>query len=119
MTKTAPVTIWHRPSCSNSRGALALLREAGITPDIRDYIQQPPSKAQLRQAIADAGLGVREAIRSQEPEYREQGLDNPALSDDALLDAMLASPVLINRPFVFTTKGVRLCRPPERVLELL
>ena len=113
------VEIWHRPTCSNSRGALELIREAGIEPVIVDYIQQPPSKAQLRNAIADAGLSVREAIRSKEPEFAEQGLGDSTLSDDALLDAMLATPKLINRPFVFTAKGVRLCRPPERVLEIL
>ena len=115
----AHVEIWHRPTCSNSRGALELIREAGIEPVIVDYIQQPPSKAQLRKAIASAGLSVREAMRSKEPEYAEQGLGDPTLSDDALLDAMLATPKLINRPFVFTAKGVRLCRPPERVLEIL
>ena len=113
------VEIWHRPSCSNSRGALQLLREAGIEPVVVDYIANPPTRARLRQAIADAGLGVREAIRAKEAEYAARGLADPALSDDALLDAMLAAPILINRPFVFTPKGVRLCRPPEKVLELL
>lgn len=113
------VEIWHRPTCSNSRGALELLREAGIEPVIVDYIAQPPTKAQLRKAIQDAGLQVREAIRSKEAEYVEQGLADPALSDDALLEAMVATPKLINRPFVFTAKGVRLCRPPEIVLALL
>ena len=113
------VEIWHRPTCSNSRGALELIREAGIEPVIVDYVQHPPSKAQLRKAIADAGLAVREAMRNKEPEYAEQGLGDPALSDDALLDAMVATPKLINRPFVFTGKGVRLCRPPEMVLDLL
>ena len=113
------VEIWHLPACSNSRGALDILREAGIEPVIVDYIADPPPRSRLRQAIADAGLTVREAIRSKEPEYAALGLDAPALSDEALLDAMVATPVLINRPFVFTPKGVRLCRPPETVLELL
>lgn len=113
------VEIWHRPSCSNSRGALALLREAGIEPVVVDYVANPPTKARLRQAIADAGLSVREAIRSKEAEYAARGLADPALSDDALLEAMVAAPILINRPFVFTPKGVRLCRPPETVLELV
>ena len=113
------VEIWHRPSCSNSRGALALLREAGIEPVVVDYVASPPTKARLRQAIADAGLTVREAIRSKEAEYAARGLADPALSDGALLEAMVAAPILINRPFVFTPKGVRLCRPPETVLELL
>ena len=113
------VEIWHRPTCSNSRGPLELIREAGIEPVIVDYIAHPPSKARLRKAIADAGLTVRDAIRKQEPEYADQGLSAPSLSDDALLDAMIATPKLINRPFVFTTKGVRLCRPPELVLAVL
>lgn len=113
------VEIWHRPTCSNSRGALALLREAGVEPVIVDYVAQPPTVARLRQAIADAGLNVREAIRSREPEYAALGLGDPSLSDDALLEAMVATPILINRPFVFTGKGVRLCRPPETVLALL
>ena len=115
----AHVEIWHRPTCSNSRGALELIREAGIEPVIVDYIQHPPSKAQLRKAITSAGLSVREAMRNKEPEYAEQGLGDSTLSDDALLDAMLATPKLINRPFVFTAKGVRLCRPPELVLAVL
>ena len=113
------VEIWHRPACGNSRGALALVRETGIEPVIVDYIQHPPTVARLRKAIADAGLRVRDAIRSKESVYAEQGLDDASLSDDALLEAMVATPILINRPFVFTAKGVRLCRPPERVLEIL
>jgi arsenate reductase len=114
-----PVVIWHRPSCSNARGALDLIRAAGIEPDIVDYVGNPPSIEQLRRAIADAGLTVREAIRDQEAEYLARGLADPALSDEALLAAMVVAPILINRPFVFTPKGVRLCRPPERVREIL
>lgn len=113
------VELWHRPTCSNSRGALAILRDAGIEPVIVDYVAQPPTVERLRQAIADAGLSVREAIRSKEPEYASRGLGDPSLSDDALLAAMVAAPILINRPFVFTGKGVRLCRPPETVRDLL
>jgi len=113
------IEIWHRPTCSNSRGALELIREAGIEPAIVDYIADPPTKARLRQAIADAGLSVREAMREKEPEFAQQGLDDPSLSDDGLLEAMIATPVLINRPFVFTPMGTRLCRPPEKVLEIL
>ena len=113
------ITIYHNPACGTSRSVLALIREAGIEPTIVDYIAHPPSRERLRQAIADAGLSVREAIRSREPEYAELGLDDPSLSDEALLDAMIATPVLINRPFVFTPRGVCLCRPPEKVLELL
>ena len=113
------VEIWHRPSCSNSRGALEILREAGIEPVVVDYVASPPTKARLRQAIADAGLTVREAIRSKEPVYATLGLSDPGLSDDALLDALVANPILINRPFVVTPRGVRLCRPSELVLDLL
>lgn len=113
------VEIWHRPTCGNSRGALALLREAGIEPEVVDYVSAPPTVERLRRAIADAGLAVRQAIRDKEPEYRALGLDDPALDDEALLRAMVATPILINRPFVFTPKGVRLCRPPEKVLDLL
>jgi len=86
---------------------------------IVDYVAQPPTVERLRQAIADAGLSVREAIRSKEPEYAARGLGDAALSDGALLEAMTAAPILINRPFVFTDKGVRLCRPPQTVLALL
>ena len=117
--KITTATIWHRPTCSNSRGALEIIREAGIEPVIVDYLHTPPTQAKLKQAIADAGLRVRDAIRSREPEYKAQGLDDPTLSDDALLQAMVRTPKLINRPFVFTAKGVRLCRPPETVLEIL
>ena len=113
------VEIWHNPRCGNSRAALALIREAGIEPLIVEYLAEPPTRERLRQAIADAGLTVREAIRSKEPEYIALGLDDPRLADDALLEAMVATPVLINRPFVFSPKGVRLCRPPELVLPLL
>lgn len=113
------VVIWHRVTCGNSRGALALLREAGIEPEIVDYVTNPPSIEQLRQAIADAGLSVRQAIRTQQPEYLAEGLDDPGLPEDALLAAMVRVPILINRPFVFTARGVRLCRPPETVLQLL
>ncbi|GAB3414161.1 arsenate reductase (glutaredoxin) [Massilia agilis] len=112
-------TIYHNPRCSNSRNALALLRENGIEPDVVDYLANPPSRDALRDLIARAGLSVRDAIRSKEAVYAELGLDDPTLSDEALLDAMVKHPVLINRPFVVTPKGVRLCRPPELVREIL
>jgi arsenate reductase len=112
--------IWHNPTCGTSRNTLALIRHAGVEPVIVDYLQAPPDKARLRQAIVDAGLCVREAIRSKQPEFAAQGLDDMSLSDDRLLDAMLATPVLINRPFVFTPLGTRLCRPDSSlVLEIL
>ena len=114
------ITIYHNPACGTSRNALALIRHAGIEPTIVEYLVETPDKVRLRQAIADAGLAVRDAIRSKEPAYLANGLDDPALPDDALLDAMLAQPVLINRPFVFSPLGVRLCRPDSSlVLDIL
>ena len=114
------VEIWHNPACGTSRNALALIRHVGIEPVIVEYLVETPDKVRLRQAIADAGLTVREAIRSKEPAYLGNGLDDASLSDDALLDAMLAHPALINRPFVFSPLGVRLCRPDSsQVLDIL
>ena len=114
------VIIYHNPDCGTSRNALALIRHAGIEPTIVEYLVETPDKVRLRQAIADAGLAVRDAIRSKEPAYLANGLDDPALPDDALLDAMLAHPVLINRPFVSSPLGVRLCRPDSSlVLDIL
>lgn len=113
------VTIYHNPRCSNSRGALEVIRAAGIEPQIVDYLSSPPTRAALAAMIAQAGLGVRGAMRSKEAVFAELGLDDPATSDAALLDAILAHPVLLNRPFVVTPKGARLCRPPELVQELL
>jgi len=111
--------IWHNPRCGTSRNVLALLRHAGIEPQVVEYLRDPPDRATLRAMIQAAGLGVREAIRAKEAAYRERGLDDPSLDDDALLDAMLAEPVLINRPFVRTALGTRLCRPSEVALEIL
>ena len=113
------VEIWHHPTCSKSLAVLALIREAGVEPVIRDYRKNPPDRSRLLDAIAAAGLSVREALRSTEHDYAALGLDDGTLGDAALLDAMLAAPSLINRPFVFSPLGVRLCRPPERVLEIL
>ncbi|HSD17922.1 MAG TPA: arsenate reductase (glutaredoxin) [Thermomonas sp.] len=114
------VEIWHNPACGTSRNALALIRHVGIEPVVIEYLREPPSVARLRAAIAEAGLGVRDAIRDKQPEFLVLGLDDPGLSDDELLRAMVATPVLINRPFVFTPLGVRLCRPESAlVLDLL
>lgn len=112
-------TIWHNPACGTSRNTLALLRHAGVEPVVIEYLTTPPTRAQLAHLIARAGIGVRDAIRQKEAAYRALELDDPALDDDSLLDAMLREPILINRPFVETDSGVRLCRPSERVLELL
>lgn len=110
-------TIYHNARCSNSRGALELIREAGIEPTIIDYLVHPPTHDQLRELIRRAGITVRDAIRTKEPVYGQLGLDSAG--DEALLDAMVAHPVLINRPFVVTQRGVRLCRPPGLVREIL
>ena len=119
MTAPAPVTIWHNPACGTSRNTLAMIRNAGIEPVIVDYLKAPPARAEVAAAIAAAGLTVRAALREKGTPYGELGLDDPALTDDALLDAMMDHPILINRPFVFTPLGVRLCRPSERVLDIL
>lgn len=112
-------TIYHNPKCGTSRNTLAMMRNAGIEPEIIEYLQTPPSREQLQTLIREAGLSVREALRQKEALYTELQLDRPELSDDALLDAMLAHPILINRPFVVTEFGTRLCRPSELVLDLL
>lgn len=111
--------IYHNPNCATSRNTLALIRHAGIEPQVIEYLQHPPSRERLIELIAAAGLSVRDAIRQSGTPYLELGLDDPQLSDAALLDAMLRTPVLINRPFVQTELGVRLCRPSEQVLDIL
>lgn len=111
------ITIFHNPRCGSSRTTLALIQEAGYAPRVVDYLAHPPAREALAEMIARAGLSVREAVRSKETLYTELGLD--AAGDDGLLDAMLAHPILINRPFVVTPKGVRLCRPAELVREIL
>ncbi|WP_404992480.1 arsenate reductase (glutaredoxin) [Cupriavidus pauculus] len=113
------VTIYHNPACGTSRNTLAMIRNAGIEPIVIEYLSAPPDRPTLQALIRDAGLTVREAIREKGTPYAELGLEDPALSDEALLDAMLAHPILINRPFVVTELGVRLCRPSERVLDIL
>ncbi len=113
------VTIYHNPSCGTSRNTLAMIRNAGIEPTVVEYLQTPPSRAELKAMITDAGLTVREAIREKGTPYAELGLDNPSLSDEQLLEAMLNEPILINRPFVVTPLGTRLCRPSEAVLDIL
>ena len=112
-------TIYHNARCSNSRGALALLQERGITPQVVDYLQQPLDAQQLAQLIAQLGVPVRDVMRSKETVYQELGLDDPTWSDAQLIDHIAAHPILLNRPIVVTGKGARLCRPPELVLELL
>ena len=113
------VTIYHNPACGTSRNTLAMIRNAGIEPTVIEYLTLPPDRQTLQAMIRDAGLTVREAIREKGTPFAELGLGDPALTDDQLLDAMLAYPILINRPFVVTELGVRLCRPSELVLDIL
>jgi arsenate reductase (glutaredoxin) len=113
------VTIWHNPACGTSRNTLGLIRNAGIAPRVVEYLKTAPDRATLAATIAAAGLTVRQALREKGTPFAELGLGDPALSDDALLDAMLAHPILINRPFVIAPGGTRLCRPSEAVLDIL
>ena len=113
------ITIYHNPRCSNSRITLEAIREAGHEPQIIDYLATPPAREELVRMLAAAGLRAHDAMRTKESLYTELGLDAEGIGEDALVDAMLAHPVLLNRPFVVTPKGVRLCRPPETVHEIL
>lgn len=117
---TAPsVTIYHNPSCGTSRNVLALLRQAGLEPEVIQYLKTPPSRAKLRELLSAMGMSVRELLRQKGTPYAEMGLDDPKWSDDELLDAMVREPILINRPIVVTPLGTKLCRPSEAVLEIL
>lgn len=113
------VTIFHNPSCGTSRNVLALIREAGIEPVVVDYLKTPYSREQLAGLLQAMGLRPREVLRTKGELYAELGLADPSLSDAQLLDAMVANPVLVERPIVISPKGTRLCRPKERVLDLL
>ncbi len=113
------ITIYHNPKCGTSRNTLALIRHAGIEPRVVPYLEQPPTRDELVALLAAMGTPVREAMRAKEAIYKELDLDNAKWSDDALIDAMLAHPILINRPIVVTPQGTRLCRPSEAVLDLL
>ncbi|AXE95730.1 arsenate reductase (glutaredoxin) [Paraburkholderia sp. 22099] len=113
------VTIYHNPNCGTSRNTLAMIRNAGIEPEIIEYLKTPPNRETLKDLIARAGLTVRAALREKGTPYAELGLDDASLTDEQLLDAMLAHPILINRPFVATPLGARLCRPSEIVLDIL
>ncbi|MCF7752191.1 arsenate reductase (glutaredoxin) [Bacillus subtilis subsp. subtilis] len=111
--------IYHNPRCATSRNTLALIRHTGGTPEVIDYLIHPPSRHRLVALIAAAGLRVRDVLRQKDTPYLALGLDDITLDDEALLEAMLANPILINRPFVQTDRGTRLCRPSEVVLEIL
>ena len=113
------VVIYHNPDCGTSRNTLGLIRNAGIEPHVIEYLKTPPTRLLLRQLIERMGVPVRDVIREKGTPYGELGLNDPSLTDDQLLDAMMAHPILTNRPVVVTPKGMRLCRPSEAVLDLL
>ncbi|GEO41308.1 arsenate reductase [Skermanella aerolata] len=113
------VTIYHNPACGTSRNTLALIRNSGVEPEIVEYLKTPPSRDRLADLIRRMGVPVRSVLREKGTPYAELGLDDASLSDDRLLDAMIAHPILINRPIVETPLGVRLCRPSEAVLDIL
>ncbi|KPF94584.1 arsenate reductase [Rhodopseudomonas sp. AAP120] len=113
------VIIYHNPDCGTSRNTLAMIRNAGIEPHVIEYLKTPPTRTMLKQLIARMGISVRALLREKGTPYAELGLGDPKLTDDELLDAMMAHPILINRPIVVSPKGVKLCRPSEGVLDLL
>ncbi|AHI27345.1 MULTISPECIES: arsenate reductase (glutaredoxin) [Acetobacteraceae] len=113
------ITIYHNPACGTSRNVLALIRNSGEEPRIIEYLKTPPSRAELVDLIARMGLPVRSVLREKGTPFHELGLDNPTLTDDTLIDAMIAHPILMNRPIVVTPLGVALCRPSEAALEIL
>ena len=113
------IVIYHNPECGTSRNALAMIRNAGIEPHIVEYLKTPPSRALLVELIDRAGITPRDLLREKGTPYAELGLGDTSLSDDALVDAMMAHPVLTNRPLVVSPVGVKLCRPSEAVLDLL
>ncbi|GGF67573.1 arsenate reductase [Azorhizobium oxalatiphilum] len=113
------VIIYHNPDCGTSRNTLALIRNAGVEPHVIEYLKTPPSRTMLVQLITRMGISTRDLLREKGSPYAELGLGDLGLTDDELLDAMLAHPILINRPIVVTPKSVKLCRPSEEVLDLL
>ena len=113
------ITIYHNPNCGTSRNTLAMIRQSGEEPVVIEYLKNPPSRERLVELIAAMGIPVRALLREKGTPYAELGLGDPKWSDDELIDFMMAHPILINRPIVVTSKGVRLCRPSEKVLDLL
>jgi arsenate reductase (glutaredoxin) len=113
------ITIYHNPNCGTSRNVLALIRNAGIEPVVVDYLKNPIGRNKLKELIDQLDISVRELLRQKGTPYEELQLGNPALSEDALLDAMVTHPILMNRPIVITTLGTKLCRPSEAVLDML
>lgn len=113
------ITLYHNPACEKSRNTLALIRNSGVEPAIILYLEMPPTRDALKKLIADMGISVDKLLRKNTEPYTKMGLAAGRFSDDQLLDAMLAYPILINRPVVVTSLGTRLCRPSERVLDIL
>ncbi|NIJ32210.1 arsenate reductase (glutaredoxin) [Sphingomonas oligoaromativorans] len=113
------IIIYHNPACGTSRNTLALIRNSGVEPHVIEYLKTPPSRALLIEMIGRAGMTPRALLRQKDTPYAELGLDDASLTDDALVDAMMEHPILINRPLVVTPLGVKLCRPSETVLDIL
>jgi arsenate reductase (glutaredoxin) len=113
------VTIYHNPACGTSRNVLSLIRNSGEEPVVIEYLKTPPTRAELVSLIGRMGIAVRDALRRKGTPHDKLKLDDPALTDDQLIDAMMAHPILINRPIVVTPRGVKLCRPSEVVLDIL
>ena len=113
------IIVYHNPSCRTSRNTIAMIREAGVEPHVVEYLKSPPSRELLVELIARSGMTPRDLLREKGTPFAELGLGDEGLSDDALVDAMMAHPILINRPLVISPKGVKLCRPSEAVLDLL
>ncbi|MFH5924426.1 arsenate reductase (glutaredoxin) [Roseomonas xinghualingensis] len=113
------VTIYHNPACGTSRNTLALIRNSGEEPEVIEYLKTPPAREVLADLIRRMGVPVRDVLRQKGTPYEDLGLSDPSLTDDQLLDAMMACPILINRPIVVTPLGVKLCRPSEAVLDIL
>jgi len=116
---TPDIVIYHNPDCGTSRNTLAMIRNAGIEPHVVEYLKTPPSRALLEQLVTRMGIGARDLLREKGTPYAELGLDNQGLADEALFDAMMDHPILINRPIVVSPLGVKLCRPSDAVLDLL
>jgi arsenate reductase len=119
MSRDHPITIFHNPACGTSRSVVSMVRSAGYEPEVVEYLRTGWSRAKLEDLLSRAGLTVRAAMREKEPLAAELGLLDPGVPDDVIFDAMLEHPILVNRPFVVTPLGVRLCRPSETVLDLL
>ncbi len=119
MNATTDIVIYHNPACGTSRNTLGLIRNAGVEPHVIEYLKIPPSRAELVSLIDRMGIPARDLLRRKGTPYDELKLDDPSLTDDQLIDAMMAHPILINRPIVVTPNGVKLCRPSEAVLDIL